>query len=153
MEERQARDLGGPFMEWSGKYSVGIEAIDRQHAKLFGLINLLQDACLRGRADMDATFREAMRRMVEYVAFHFDHEMQMLRKIGYPGAASHKKEHDGLVRDIIVAVRKYEKGDQLIPCRMVRTLREWVLSHIAIHDKTYAAYIANLRKKGLLCDL
>jgi hemerythrin len=39
-----------------------------------------------------------------------------------------------------------------VPNHFVRTLRDWILSHIALTDKLYAAFIETQKKKGLLSD-
>jgi len=138
---------GTTFIVWSEKYDTGIELIDKQHRELVGLINQLYNACLRQGTEVDATFREAMRRMVEYVRFHFSTEMELFEKIGYPNHAEHKKQHDELIQIILKAAQDYEKGSTLVPNKFVRTLKDWVLSHIAVYDKAYAEYIAE-KKKG-----
>jgi len=136
------------FIVWSEKYDTGIELIDKQHRELVDLINQLYDACLHRGTAMDATFKKAMHRMVEYVRFHLSAEVEMLEKIVYPNLVEHKKQHDELIQKILKAAQDYEKGSTLVPNKFVRTLRDWVLSHIAVYDKAYAEYIAE-RKKAL----
>ena len=138
---------------WSEKYVMGIDLLDRQHRELVEIINRLYGACLHGGAEIEATFKESMGRMVEYVRFHFAAEMELLEKIGYPNYAEHKKQHDQLVQNILDAAKDYGKGGTFVPNKFVRTLRDWVLSHIAVYDRSYSEYVAEQRKKGLLADL
>jgi hemerythrin len=94
-----------------------------------------------------------MSRMVEYVRFHFSAEQELLLRVKYPGFQEHKKQHDVLVRDILEAVKGYSEGKKFVPNHFVRTLRDWILGHIAHFDKLYASYIVTQKKKGLLSDL
>jgi hemerythrin len=137
---------------WDDKYATGIQLIDSQHKKLFSLTNELFRACLNKDEALDGVFKETMGRMVEYVRFHFGAEQEMLQRIKYPDYQEHKKQHDTLVRDILESVKEYNVGKKLVPNQFVRTLRDWILSHIAVTDKLYVSYIAAQKKKGLLGD-
>jgi hemerythrin-like metal-binding protein len=128
------------IVQWDNKYATGIELIDNQHKELINLTNMLYQACLSGQGE--SAFKEAMGRMVEYVRVHFDSEQKLLERIGYPEYHAHKKQHDTMVRDILEAANDYKSGKLLVPNKFVRTLRDWILGHIAVEDKQYAAFIA-----------
>jgi hemerythrin len=139
-------------VSWDEKYSTGIPLIDNQHKELFSLTNELFKAC-RDRDDtLKGIFKDTMSRMVEYVRFHFGVEQELLQRINYPEYHEHKKQHDELIRDILDTVKDYGEGKKFVPNHFVRTLREWILSHIALTDKRYATYISIQKKNGLLTD-
>jgi hemerythrin len=135
---------------WDEKFATGLELIDAQHQQLVSITNELFHACVAG--DEDRVFKETMSRMVEYVKYHFGAEQQMLLRVKYPDYNDHKKQHDEMVRNILEAVKEYNEGKQFVPNHFVRILRDWILSHIALCDKLYAAFIADQVKKGLLSD-
>jgi hemerythrin len=137
---------------WDEKYATGIELIDSQHKELFSLTNELFRACMSDDKTLKSVFIETMGRMVEYVRFHFGAEQQILQRINYPDYQEHKRQHDKLVRDILEAVKAHNNGDRLVANQFVRTMRDWILSHIAHTDRLYASYIADQKKKGLLSD-
>jgi hemerythrin len=137
---------------WDEKYATGIELIDNQHKELFSLTNELFRACMNDNEALKGVFIETMGRMVEYVRFHFGAEQQLLQRINYPDYQEHKKQHDKLVRDILEAVNAQNKGEKFVANQFVRTMRDWILGHIAIADKQYAVFIADQKKKGLLGD-
>jgi hemerythrin len=137
---------------WDEKYSTGIALIDSQHKELFSLTNELFRACLYGDEILKGVFKETMGRMVEYVRFHFSAEQELLQRIKYPDYQEHKKQHDAMIRDILGAVKEHSEGRKFVPNHFVRTLRDWILSHIALTDKLYATYIESQKKKGLLSD-
>jgi len=137
---------------WDEKYATGIELIDSQHKELFSLTNELFRACMGDNEALKGVFMGTMERMVNYVRFHFGAEQQLLQRINYPGYQEHKKQHDKLVRDILDAVSAHNKGEKFVANQFVRTMRDWILGHIAIADKQYAVFIADQKKKGLLGD-
>jgi hemerythrin len=101
---------------------------------------------------LELAFKNTMKRMVDYVHFHFSEEIVILERIGFPQVHEHKKQHETLVKDILEAVRDYNEGNKFVPNAFVRTLKEWILGHIGIYDQIYAAFIADQKKKGLLTD-
>jgi hemerythrin len=137
---------------WGEKYATGIQLIDSQHKELFSLTNELFRACLGGEEATKSVFKETMERMVEYVRFHFGAEQVLLQRINYPDYQEHKKQHDTMVLKILEAVKEYNEGKKFVPHQFVRTLRDWILGHIAHYDKLYTAYIATQKKNGLLND-
>jgi len=137
---------------WDEKYATGIELVDSQHKELFSLTNELFHACMGDDDALKDVFKETMERMVDYVRFHFGAEQQMLQRINYPDYQEHKKQHDTLVRDILEAVNSFNKGEKFVANQFVRTMRDWILSHIALTDRLYVAYITEQKKKGLLSD-
>ena len=144
---------GAPeIVTWSDKFATGIEMIDEQHRQLVILTNQLYQACLAGHSTAGPVFLQAMTRMVEYVRFHFSAEQKLLERIGFPDYKDHKMQHDTMVRNILDAAKDYNEGKQFVPNAFVRTLKDWVFGHIAVYDKTYAAYVANLKSKGLISD-
>jgi len=93
-----------------------------------------------------------MSRMVEYVQFHFSTEEKLLTRINYPGFQEHKKQHEIMVFNILQAVKDFNEGGIFVPNHFARTLKDWIFSHIAVSDKSFAIFIHERRKKGLLTD-
>ena len=138
------------IVSWNKKYATGIELIDNQHKKLVYLTNELYRACLSGNDE--EVFREAMKSMVEYVRFHFSAEQKLLEHIHFPGCVTHKMQHEILVKNILATVKDYREGRPFVPNNFVRTLKDWVFGHIAVHDKVYAAYYAGKIKEAAVLE-
>jgi hemerythrin len=145
MNEDQIR-----IVEWDESYSLGIPIIDRQHKKLIDMTNTLYEGCLAGDNTARTYFMRTIHDAVEYVQYHFTSEERLLRRIGYPDFAAHKKQHEDFVRKIIEEVRSFNDGKRFVPNNFVRFLRDWVLAHIAVSDRLYAKYLLSLKKQGLL---
>jgi hemerythrin len=136
------------LVNWSEIYHTGIELIDDQHKELVDLTNQLFKACIDGEGRK--IFKDIMAQMVTYVRFHFSAEIKLLEKVNYPDVLEHKKQHDDLIKSILEAVQNYDSGKIFTPNTFVRTLKDWVFTHIAVSDKIYSAYVTDLIKKGLL---
>jgi hemerythrin len=135
---------------WEEKYNIGIELIDNQHKQLFKLTNQLYVACFAEDDVLQTAFKEAMSCMVEYVRFHFDAELKLLAAIHYPDYKNHQKKHEDLIKKILEYAKDYREGKKFVPNNFVRTLKDWILSHIAIEDKLYSTYVHEQIKKGAL---
>ena len=140
------------IVSWSDSLATGIELIDDQHKHLVALTNELYQACLLGGDKLETVFKETMSRMVEYVRFHFATEQAMLQRVKYPKYAEHKGEHDKLIKTVLETTKDYTDRKKFVPNNFVRYLKDWIVSHIGHADKTYALYIADQVKKGLLSN-
>jgi hemerythrin len=87
---------------------------------------------------------------MDYVKHHFSAEEKILENIQYPHSAEHKKQHEDFIRTMVEDVKKFQEGKKFVPNNFVRFLKNWILSHIAIADTQYAAYIMDLKKQGKL---
>jgi hemerythrin len=141
------------IVEWDESYSLGIPIIDQQHKKLIAMTNTLYRGCLSGDDTARAYFMRTIHDAVDYVQYHFTTEEKLLRRIGYPEFAAHKKEHEDFVRKIIEDVQAFSSGKRFVPNNFVRFLRDWVLTHIALSDKLYARYLLSLKKQGILLTM
>jgi len=140
------------LVSWDDSFATGILLIDNQHMELVRLTNELFDACRAGNDKAGSTFKETMSCMVDYVKFHFGTEQKLLERIQYPDYKHHKAQHDKLIKDILEAAKKFDEGKTFVPNHFVRTLKEWIFSHIAVYDKNYALYVHEQKRKGLLTD-
>jgi hemerythrin len=140
------------IIAWSDVYKTGIDLIDNQHKELVNLTNELYRACFSTSDVLQSVFKEAMSRMVEYVKFHFSAEVELLARINFPDLAEHKKQHAELVTKILEAAKDHSDGKKFVPNAFVRTLKDWIFSHIAVYDKNYALYVSAQKSKGVLTD-
>ncbi|MDR1248507.1 MAG: bacteriohemerythrin [Treponema sp.] len=134
------------LVEWDDRYSVGIPLIDGQHKELIRLTNELYKSCLAGGEAAGASFITAVKGTVDYVNYHFRMEEKLLQTVKYPEFAEHKKQHEEFVKQILEEAQSFEEGKKFVPNVFVRYLRDWILSHIAVMDKKYAAYILEMKK-------
>src|ERR1017187_1019246 len=82
------------LLTWNSKYSVGVKTLDSQHTVLFGILNDLHAAMLKGQAQ--SLTGPLLRKLVDYTQTHFSTEERMLTEARYPGLADHKVKHSEL---------------------------------------------------------
>ncbi len=133
------------FVSWDASYDVGIEYVDKQHRHLVELINDLYGACL-GEGELEETFKQVMKELVEYVMIHFKDEEKIMEEINYPDIIAHKKKHEAFVKKILQSVNDYRNGKQFVPNTFVRFLRDWLFNHILITDKELAKFYFTVKK-------
>ena len=131
------------FVEWNTRLTFGIRLIDDQHEKLVNLTNNLHLACLESQETANRYFIEVAREAVKYVHYHFSTEEQVMLFLRYPHYLTHKKEHEIFVKEILRQTQMFSDQKNLVPNRYVQFLKDWVLSHIAVCDKSLAEYILN----------
>lgn len=126
-------------VQWSDVYSVEIELIDRQHQKLFRIINELGSAAEQGKAK--EALGEALGELIDYTKEHFKTEEELFRKHGYPDAATHKKQHDEFVGKVADFKERFEKGKLSMTVEVRLFLSDWLVNHIKKTDKKYSAFL------------
>jgi hemerythrin len=141
---------GGSFVTWDEKYSTRIQLIDDQHKELLKLTNELFDSCQEGNQSAGNTFRKILHSTVDYVKYHFSAEEKIFEIINYPLAVEHKKQHESFVKRVLEDAKSFEEGKHIVPISFARFLKDWILTHIAVHDKQYAEFILGLKRRGTL---
>jgi hemerythrin len=141
------------LVEWDEKYSVGIPLIDDQHKELIRLTNELYQGCLGGDEKARTFFIITIRKVLDYVKYHFSAEEKLMKNAKYPLLEEHKKQHESFVLQLVTDVKSYHDGRKFVPNAFVRYLRDWILSHIAMMDTQYAKYILDLKKRGQLTNV
>ncbi|MDR3123474.1 MAG: bacteriohemerythrin [Treponema sp.] len=141
------------LVQWTDRYRTGIPLIDDQHKKLIDVTNKLYVKCLAGNEAARTSFLQTIHKVVDYVRFHFTSEEKIMERISYPGLAVHKREHQEFVKEILQQIQSFQEGEKFVPNAFVRYLGDWVLTHIAVSDKGYALYLAEMKKRGVLPEL
>ena len=133
-------DVLAPLMQWSDEYSVGNDAMDRQHERLIGLINELDEVIQQGQH-----FRQlepVLDGIIDYTRTHFAAEEAHMEKMGYPDLDEHKETHAQLLREVNSLREEAGQGDRAVMGRLLVFLQSWLVGHIIGIDKKYGAYSA-----------
>ena len=90
---------------WDDKYKIGVEVVDKAHAKLFRITNKLfeisQDASVN-----QAAYGEGIKYLEAYTMTHFSEEEAYMRSIRYSGYAEHKRLHDNFRNKTLVSLKR-----------------------------------------------
>jgi len=127
------------LITWNDSLSIGVAEIDRQHQKIIGMINGLDNALRAGReADI---ISEIIDGLIIYTATHFRIEEGYFSKFSYSDAAQHKEEHAAFiakVRDLTTEfTRGSGTGQAALGRKIMSFLSEWWRAHILETDMKY----------------
>jgi hemerythrin len=128
------------LLEWEQGFSVNVAEIDRQHQKLIGMINALNDAMREGKG------KEVLARILGelsvYAGDHFAVEEKYFEKFGYPAATSHKLKHASYVKKVSEFKNGFDTGQLTLTVEVMSFLKNWWKDHIQKVDKEYSPFFA-----------
>ncbi len=124
-----------PLVVWSDKLSVGVKAIDEQHAILFNTINDLHAAMMKGQAR--TIVGELLCRLLTYTRNHFSDEERMMESAGYPELAQHLLLHRTLTKQVEDYIARFQNGDITLSNELSAFLSDWLKKHILAIDQSY----------------
>jgi methyl-accepting chemotaxis protein len=131
-------------VEWSDAYLVNVSEMDKQHKKLFDLINV---AMRNARADLTSDgSQRSMNELVKSALDHLADEEALLKKIDYADFKEHLKSHDKLRNDITNYLNQYKSGDRHKMVEVILYLKLWLVDHIYRQDKQYSV---DMNKAGI----
>jgi CRP/FNR family transcriptional regulator len=138
---------GARLLAWDPIYSIGIDAIDRQHQRLFEISNRFYDAW-RTRAGHDA-LRRVFDELLEYTGYHFAEEERLMREIGYPGFAGHHRAHEELVELVGKYRSQLEAGVPGIETQALEFIKTWLNIHVLEDDRSIGDYLRRTGTKSV----
>jgi hemerythrin len=134
-----------PLVVWTEKLSVGVDVLDQDHKRLVGLVNQFFDALQAGLGK--DSLGQILDGLVQYTELHFAREEKFFAQTGYPDAATHKREHDELTRQVLEVQRKHASGaPAALSLELMQFLKNWLIQHIQGSDRKYRAH---LNAKGI----
>jgi hemerythrin-like metal-binding protein len=127
------------LLTWDNKYSVGVKSIDGQHSVLFGLINDLHAAMLKGQA-LRLT-GPLLQKLVNYTQTHFAEEEEIMAAAKYPGLTVHQAKHRDLIKQVEKFAARFERGEVTLSLDLMNFLRDWLTNHIQRVDHEYSPWL------------
>ena len=133
-----------PLVEWNDSYSVQNAVMDKQHQKLFDLLNNLHEAMGQGKGK--EALPVVLASLVQYTKTHFADEEALLQKHNYPDLVTQKKEHAALIAQIADLQQQFQSEDFSTGMKTRDFLRRWLVDHIKGHDQKYGIFLS---QKGI----
>jgi hemerythrin len=124
------------MFEWKNEYAIGIGSIDAQHQNLFALGRELFAAMSAGQGK--SVLARILDRLVQYTAVHFAHEERLMQLHRYPNFASHKAEHDALVKQVLAFQAEFTSGRATMAVQVLQFIKDWLEKHIKGCDFAFA---------------
>jgi len=132
------------LIQWNDSLSVNVVEIDKQHQKLVGMINDLNEAMRQGKGK--DILGKIVNGLISYAGTHFKTEEKYFDQFGYPEANSHKKEHSDFVAKVSEFKDGFEKGKITLSIEVMNFLSDWLRNHIKGVDRNYGPFF---NAKGL----
>ncbi|MBN2694607.1 hemerythrin family protein [bacterium] len=126
------------FFKWSDSYSVKILSVDREHQKLFDIINEFYDQLMTKQAKQ--LIVETLANLSMYTKTHFRNEELLMQKYGYPKYAEHKTLHEQYVAKIDEYKEKIAANKIVMTHELATFLKDWLLNHVLKIDKQYSSF-------------
>ena len=125
--------------KWDESYRTGHRLVDKQHEKLFGIVNNLHDSIVAGTGKeiLEPTLRE----LAKYTIDHFRDEEALMVSINYPMLPPHKAKHEALTRQVTELMGKFQEGKLVLSITLSSFLADWLRHHIKEDDKALIAYL------------
>ncbi len=136
---------------WDDRYKMGVEAVDRAHAKLFRIVNKLFDLSQDASANQ-AAYKEGIKYLEAYSMTHFSEEEAYMRSIRYGGYAEHKRIHDNFRNKTLISLKKdleLSGYSSSAVERFVGIMGNWLTEHIMLEDQAIVGKAVRQKKKDL----
>lgn len=127
------------LFEWNASYSVGVASCDRDHQRLFSLINELHEAMRAGKGNH--VVADVVAELEKYTRSHFAAEEGLMLRTNYPGLAEHKAEHASFVSKIADIRKEMAEGNLRQAVPVYTFLNEWLSHHIREIDHKYSSHL------------
>ena len=131
-------------MIWTEDYSVGIEELDRQHRKLFELINKLSDHTVELSSLGEKS--DILNELISYAIEHLEYEESLLTEHGYPETDNHKEKHAHYLEKFNALLKDSKSGEEVFSDDLVSFLQNWWRHHVLEEDMKYKPFFA---EKGI----
>ena len=123
---------------------VGVSELDADHAKLFDIIDDLNDHLLSKKSIDEASLKLLFEKLIMYAVIHFEHESKLFNETNYPKAKLHEAEHKKLLNKIDDLSKQAKMTD------ILKFLTSWLNDHILVLDQKFADhYVSTARVVGI----
>ncbi len=134
IKEQQANEKY--LFTWDDSFSVGIDEIDRQHQRLFYLVNKIFQLSEMGKTG--DVLRKQLDGLISYTVTHFGLEELLFDTYDYQDSVEHKAKHQRLIAQVSDFRQRAEKED--VTKELMNFLLDWLKSHIKGTDTQYGSF-------------
>ena len=122
---------------------MGVAIFDKDHERLATQMSRINTALLE-KHDR-ALALNLLESLIYETQAHFDHEEAVMRNLEFPEREAHVTEHTALIQQAKTMLQQIENGSTSM-LALPKFLRTWLMDHIHITDRKYAAW---MRRNGL----
>ncbi len=126
----------GSQLIWNERYNLGVDIVDREHKKLFSILNKLFDI---GQQEEKSQWvcQEAIKYFKDHAVQHFIDEEIYMASINYPEIAIHKRIHTNFREITLPALEKeleLNEYSQDAVNHFLGVCAGWLIGHTLIED-------------------
>ncbi len=128
--------MNNQFM-WHDRYNIGVDIIDREHKKLFSIMNKLL-AYGENETKSEWVCREGIKYFKEHAMKHFSEEEVYMASIGYSGFEMHRRLHDSFRKKTLPEIEKELEQTGYSPDAVKHFLgvcAGWLMGHTMTEDR------------------
>lgn len=121
---------------WDDQYNIGVDIIDREHKKLFSILNKLFDFKRREEKSHFAC-QEAIKYFKDHAIKHFADEEAYMASIHYPGLDTHRQIHKDFRERMLPALEselELTKFSRTSIQHFLNVCAGWLIGHTLIED-------------------
>ena len=134
------------LMVWNDNMVVGVKAMDDDHKQLVDIVNELTEGVVSGQ-ELKAV-GVILERLIQSTKDHLTREECLLVQNDYPVKKQHHREHDLLIKKILIAQANFRMGStHVLSDDVIQFVQNWLSGHIQGSDKEYGPF---LNAKGIL---
>jgi hemerythrin len=122
-------------------FEIGIAEIDRQHRRLFDLLNQLRS--WSGKGYEYAATIDTLNELADYTHTHFAVEESLMRMLRYPDIKAHIAEHDRLKKMLEEYRHSILKEGSRV--ELSDFIQSWLIDHISTVDRKYVDHFLAAR--------
>ncbi len=123
--------------------TLGIRAIDKQHAYFLDLYNeLIAQIHSTGRAKI--ALSPFISEVFSYTEYHFRTEESLMRTLKYPDLETHRADHRNFFNKFDELSGRLERHQAELS-ELTNLIRSWITQHIDTHDKRFGDYYSALK--------
>ena len=122
--------------EWKDEFKIGVEVIDKEHQKLFKIINKLL-AFKEDEATRQWACREGIKFFKKHAVSHFADEEAYMDSINYEGLEQHRHLHKGFRENTLPALEQEMEQSAYSPDSVEHFLAVcagWLIGHTLTED-------------------
>ncbi len=120
------------YLQWTEKFSVGVDSVDYEHQNLMDMINMIY-AELDDRRDI-AKIKQTVSEVHTEISAHFALEERIMRLADYDEFGAHKNDHEELLDQIRTTMDAIEDDPEPALDMLSDQLADWFSRHFATFD-------------------
>jgi len=125
---------------WSNKYILNIDEIDKQHKGFFELFD-------KEIENVDEKkLKYVIEKLESYIKYHFSYEEELLLKSGYKDIDNHKLEHKFFIQKVEEMKQDVIYKNNILSQKLLDFMKKWFLGHILYSDHKYKDVVVEYLK-------